>query len=296
MVHEISYIRSSLDETDVLLQMAEEASELSQAAAKRARILIGRNPSPVSEQESLDQLLEEYADVNVCAQVLFTNEQFRKFNDSAESKMKRWASRIKESCNNRNESPWAGVAVDGKQVKAGDVLYGVSDGVKWEVVEIAPDSLYPLKCVAVNARSMRKDLKAEWLLWERKFCKCREGSTIGQGSEVYVYDPPSVKGSVNSIVNIGGSIKAGVSFPEFHDVVYMSLDNLCVNDPDSLQRVIEDFEILKKDPETYCVNRKIAYRIRGKERKFYEEKADADIKNRLYKLYKYNVQASIKQV
>ena len=40
-------IRGQLDEAHRLLQMAEEAAELAQAASKLARILMGINPSPM---------------------------------------------------------------------------------------------------------------------------------------------------------------------------------------------------------------------------------------------------------
>ena len=47
-----------------LIQLAEEASELSQAAIKLVRALHGDTPLPVSVARSC--LLEEIADVNVC--------------------------------------------------------------------------------------------------------------------------------------------------------------------------------------------------------------------------------------
>lgn len=52
------------------LQLAEEASELSQAAAKMARYLHGTNPVAKNEVEIRADIIEEYADVINCAQHL----------------------------------------------------------------------------------------------------------------------------------------------------------------------------------------------------------------------------------
>lgn len=48
-------------------QLAEEASELAQAALKVARIARRENPTPVSIEEGARQLEEEYTDVIQCA-------------------------------------------------------------------------------------------------------------------------------------------------------------------------------------------------------------------------------------
>lgn len=51
----------------LLEQLAEEATELAKAALKQARILRGDNPTPVTEQEAYDNVIEEYTDVCHCA-------------------------------------------------------------------------------------------------------------------------------------------------------------------------------------------------------------------------------------
>lgn len=48
-------------------QLAEEASELAQAALKVARIARKENPTPISIEEGARQLEEEYTDVIQCA-------------------------------------------------------------------------------------------------------------------------------------------------------------------------------------------------------------------------------------
>lgn len=59
-----------LSESDILLQLAEEAAELSAAAAKLARKLEGRNPTPKSVDECMKSFFEELADVDVCMDAL----------------------------------------------------------------------------------------------------------------------------------------------------------------------------------------------------------------------------------
>lgn len=54
----------------MLEQMAEEASELTQALLKYSRLLRGENPTPKSEEEILNNLIEEYTDLTQCAREL----------------------------------------------------------------------------------------------------------------------------------------------------------------------------------------------------------------------------------
>ena len=54
----------------MLEQLAEEASELAQAALKLARIYRAENPTPVTEDEAYKNLVEEYTDVETCAREL----------------------------------------------------------------------------------------------------------------------------------------------------------------------------------------------------------------------------------
>lgn len=63
-------IISTLTLDDLLIQLAEEAAELAQAAAKYYRVTHGTNPSPVSLQDTRDALVEEIADVNVAAEAV----------------------------------------------------------------------------------------------------------------------------------------------------------------------------------------------------------------------------------
>lgn len=59
-----------LPKTEILAQLAEEASELAQAALKLRRALDGTNPTPKSVEECRKAFEEEYADVMVCMAAL----------------------------------------------------------------------------------------------------------------------------------------------------------------------------------------------------------------------------------
>lgn len=47
--------------------LAEECCEFAQAALKMARILRNENPTPVTPEQAMQHLTEEYSDVLICA-------------------------------------------------------------------------------------------------------------------------------------------------------------------------------------------------------------------------------------
>lgn len=65
-MNEIDFIRSKLNQEELLCQLAEEAAELSQAANKLRRAINGKNPPRCTKQEAYNNLLEECADISVC--------------------------------------------------------------------------------------------------------------------------------------------------------------------------------------------------------------------------------------
>lgn len=62
-------IMEEIGEAAVLEQLAEECTELAQAALKLARILREENPTPVTREEARAALQEEKGDVMVCLYV-----------------------------------------------------------------------------------------------------------------------------------------------------------------------------------------------------------------------------------
>lgn len=86
-----------LSESDILLQLAEEAAELSAAAAKLARKLEGRNPTPKSVEDCWGAFVEELADVVVCVDVLeLADKTVDVCSDIFDIKKARWLKRLEE--------------------------------------------------------------------------------------------------------------------------------------------------------------------------------------------------------
>ena len=97
----LEYIAENLSGEDILCQIAEEASELAQAALKLRRAITGTNPTPVTVEEAVKNFVEEYGDtvVAMAAYLVKHNVIDRKCVAALEqsnTKYSRWAQRIKE--------------------------------------------------------------------------------------------------------------------------------------------------------------------------------------------------------
>ena len=80
----------------LLMQLAEECGELTQAAGKYYRSAHDDNPTPVALTDALDKLVEEIADVNVAAEAVriklgIYDEQIAEVEDA---KIERWRRRL----------------------------------------------------------------------------------------------------------------------------------------------------------------------------------------------------------
>ena len=98
---DLEYIAENLSDEDILCQLAEEAAELAQAALKLRRAITGTNPTPVSNEDAIYNLIEEYGDVVGAFWVYakkseIDTEVYELSNENIESKLDRWAQRIKE--------------------------------------------------------------------------------------------------------------------------------------------------------------------------------------------------------
>lgn len=94
-MNEVEYIKSRLEKTERLLGLTEEALELALAALKLRRVLDGRNPTPVTEEQATANLLEEYGDVLNTVEVLVTPTQQELAVLSRMEKRTRWVERLK---------------------------------------------------------------------------------------------------------------------------------------------------------------------------------------------------------
>ena len=101
---DLEYIAANLSDEDILCHLAEEAAELAQAALKLRRAITGTNPTPVSYEDAIYNLIEEYGDVVGAFRIYakkseIDTEVYELSNENIESKFYRWAQRIKEGKN-----------------------------------------------------------------------------------------------------------------------------------------------------------------------------------------------------
>ena len=100
---ELDYLISDLlaydvPEPAILEQAAEECAELGQALLKLARILRNENPTPVTELNAIQNIIEELSDVALCMRIL----RFAPNVSQEEYKCKRWIDRV-DSVRKRKE-------------------------------------------------------------------------------------------------------------------------------------------------------------------------------------------------
>lgn len=88
-----SYIRLTIPRSELLSLLAEEASELSQAALKLRRAEDGINPTPVPAATAAEHLIEEISDVVLVLQIL----KLEPDQDTIHRKLQRWVSRLREN-------------------------------------------------------------------------------------------------------------------------------------------------------------------------------------------------------
>lgn len=113
------YILKELGPSEVLAQLAEESSELAQAALKMRRAMEGsKNPTPCTLEKATEQLQEEFADVLICMMMLGIDPDI--VSQTIERKMPRWWTRLQkgttppaeESCPAEDRCPECGAEVE----------------------------------------------------------------------------------------------------------------------------------------------------------------------------------------
>lgn len=92
------FLAYNVPEPAILEQAAEECAELGQALLKLARILRNENPTPVTAETAVKNVIEELSDVALCMRVL----RFAPDISQEEYKCKRWINRV-DSAHKREE-------------------------------------------------------------------------------------------------------------------------------------------------------------------------------------------------
>ena len=90
----MNYIKRKIPVQELLAGLAEEAAELAQAALKLRRVFNGINPTPVTEEDAMERLYEEIADVKLYVSLLDLNPQY--ISEVMGHKLSRWRDRLEE--------------------------------------------------------------------------------------------------------------------------------------------------------------------------------------------------------
>lgn len=97
--NDLATVHNHLGVPEILAQIAEKASELSQAALKYRRVLDGTNPTPISGDEAYCNLYEELADILTAFDALEMPVELweKTCPPICKKKAERWRSRIEET-------------------------------------------------------------------------------------------------------------------------------------------------------------------------------------------------------
>ena len=94
----MEYIVNRVSEEALLEQLIEECGELVQASAKRLRIIRGENPTPITLDDNIKNMVEELADVSLCARAAISKLNIRaRVLIKQDEKLDRWHNRINEA-------------------------------------------------------------------------------------------------------------------------------------------------------------------------------------------------------
>lgn len=89
----IGFIKENASQASLYEQLAEECTELAQAALKKARKLRGENYTPLSDKEIDKKVKEEVSDVDLCLMILGIDNDIY----IVDEKLERWVNRINKS-------------------------------------------------------------------------------------------------------------------------------------------------------------------------------------------------------
>lgn len=90
------YILRKTPPAELLAGLAEEATELAQAALKMRRVLDGTSPTPTTKEEAFEGLKEEIADVLLFLRLLDLDRQRIEYRKITQRKIARWADRLRK--------------------------------------------------------------------------------------------------------------------------------------------------------------------------------------------------------
>ena len=104
-INMLNYIKSHVSKKELLAQLAEEAIETAHAALKYRRALDDENPTPVSSNEALKNLIVEIDDIALCLDTLSFKWRVEFNSLQREQKLNRWVERLKNASERVSEKP-----------------------------------------------------------------------------------------------------------------------------------------------------------------------------------------------
>ena len=238
--------------SDIYLALAEEASELSKAAAKQARLLIGHNPSPVSQEDNDRNVLEELADVYVCANVLYGGTKDDYVSATMNTKLARWVNRLSGGHNvvvTDTPSTWTGYKdATGQNIYTDDVLYGSSDNKAWTVVGVSSETK-PYVLTVQDSNGTTKQVKPMWMshdMWNFDH--------VTVDNVKYVCGRQYYLGNLFVPVTLVSSCgRSACVIPKyFGKPIVVSSEKLSYQCNDSLETVASDLHKYTYVPDQYC--------------------------------------------
>ena len=94
-----SIVKQEMPVVELLAGLAEECSELAQAALKLRRVFDQTNPTPIGESQAKERFYEEVADVQLYLRTIDIPWNYIK--EIATAKQERWEKRLLEKAENR---------------------------------------------------------------------------------------------------------------------------------------------------------------------------------------------------
>lgn len=127
---DIEHIAAFLTAHEKWGQLAEEASELSQAALKMQRLFMPTNKPRKTYAECVDNVYEEIADILVCLDVLGISHSADEINRIRREKEQRWARGIRRMTSMKEPKPVGICACDycGEAIEDGEEHYELPGG------------------------------------------------------------------------------------------------------------------------------------------------------------------------
>lgn len=240
----VGFVRKYVSQQDLYLQLAEEASELSQASSKYVRCLRNKNPTPVEASNAALNVLTELHDVLLVCKVLdLLKQNSDNLDDQERYKLQRWVDRIEKADIPKSRQSECERLLN----LVGKVVYGKSDGKAWKVVSIDVENWpYVVSAQPADSEVPVKQLRPEWLSETAVYVSDCQGRKFCKGC--FVYDADTLERW--KVENVVGTNKVDVSRGGVTRTASSTQFSLTASD--SLAHIRNDVSRYMMQPDKYC--------------------------------------------